>query len=78
MCSITSLAQYVFFTSLKKTYPGYIPFFGIISVWNPAPSITLSGWFFEPSDAWRNFKPEPTKALGHKLIILERDDATLI
>ena len=38
-------------------------------VWNPAPSISPGGRVTEPSNAWRNRKPERSNSTGCKLII---------
>ena len=49
-----------------------------VSGWIPVPSTKPSGWVSAPSDICCNWKPESTKALGHKSLILERSTATLL
>ena len=49
-----------------------------MSGWNPVPSTTPSGWGTACSDAWRNWKHERPKSLGHKLIIPKRTSATFL
>ena len=68
----------IFFTSFIKIYPCYIPFFAIISVWNPTPIIAPGGQVTASSNTFCNWKPVHPKASGRKLIILKQNDNNLI
>ena len=49
-----------------------------MSGWNPVLSTTPGGWGTSPIDTWSDFKPENSKALRRKHIILKRHTDALL